>query len=47
VESIWVISPGRNANVGVNARAGRLASDRRVVAVPNECRPVANWLTSS
>src|SRR5664280_1201905 len=47
VESIWMISPGRNANVGAHARAGRLASDRRVVAVPNECRPVANWLTSS
>ena len=47
VESIWMIPPGRNANVGAHARAGRLASDRRVVAVPNECRPVANWLTSS
>src|SRR5664280_2149596 len=47
VESIWMISPGRNANVGAHARAGRLASDRRVGAVPNDCRRAANRLPSS
>ncbi len=39
VESIWICSPGRIANVGVNTPSGRLASCRRVTADPNVCRP--------
>jgi hypothetical protein len=42
VESICTCSPGRAANVGVNAPPGRFAVCRRVTADPNVCRPVDN-----
>jgi transposase InsO family protein len=47
VESVCTISPGRMANVGVNGPSGRFASERREVAAPKECRPVARAARSS
>ena len=47
VESICTSSPGRVARAGVNGAGGRLASDRGVVAAPNEYGPPANTPISS
>jgi hypothetical protein len=47
VESIWTCSPGRAANVGVNAPPGRFAICRRVTADPKVCLPAASRSTSS
>ncbi len=46
VESICTCSPGRAANVGVNAPSGRFAVCRRVTAEANVCRPVDNASSS-
>ncbi|GAB3807798.1 hypothetical protein [Micromonospora zhanjiangensis] len=47
VESICTCSPGRDANVGVNAPAGRLAVCRRVTAEPKVCLPADSRSTSA
>lgn len=47
VESICTCSPGREANVGVNAPAGRFAVCRRVTAEPKVCLPTDSRSTSA